>query len=372
MSEHKHYNCPGGLNRRRFIKTIGAATASGALLSACSKDDPTGPSKPDIPELPATSQVAVGDVKIYDFNTLKNKMADMMDALGGFSDLIKSGDTVGMKINLTGGTGSAEQWQRQTGVSPLESYWTHPLVTQAIGQLALDAGAGRIVIMESYYDWESVARYGFKQIADKLGAEILQINQPKPYSGFTKRSTGSRAIIYSELYQNAIFDELDCFISLPKAKQHVSAGVTHAMKNLVGTLPASQYGQNGSSTRQAIHNHNDKLDKNQNSNLCRVILDLNSANKIHLAVNDAIKTTIGGEGPWCSTMKNRVFNKLIISKDVVAADTISTQVIGFDPSAPDYTDTWALPGTPCINYLKEAQNIKLGNSDLDKIEVIHV
>jgi uncharacterized protein (DUF362 family) len=346
----------------------------GALLSACSKDNPTDPGSNDpvIPDLPASSQVAVGEVKMYDFNTLKNKMTEMMDALGGFGDLIKSGDTVGMKINLTGGTGSAQEWQGRTGVGAIDSYWTHPLVMQAIGQLAIDAGAGRIVIMESYYDWESVARYGFKTVADKLGAEILQINQAAPYSGFTKRSTGSRGIIYNELYQNAIFDELDCFISLPKAKQHVSAGVTHAMKNLVGTLPASQYGQNGSSTRQAIHNHSDKLDKNQNSNLCRVVLDLNSANKIHLAVNDAIKTTIGGEGPWCGTMQNRIFNKLIISKDVVAADTISTQVIGFDPTAADYTDTWALPSTPCINYLKEAQRIKLGNSDLDKIEVINV
>ena len=374
MSQHENYHCPGGLNRRRFIKTVGAATMGGALFSACSKDNPTDPGSndPDIPDLPASSQVAVGEVKMYDFNTLKNKMTEMMDALGGFGDLIKSGDTVGMKINLTGGTGSAQQWQGRTGVSAIESYWTHPLVMQAIGQLAIDAGAGRLVIMESYYDWESVARYGFKSVADKLGAEILQINQAAPYSGFTKRSTGSRGIIYNELYQNAIFDELDCFISLPKAKQHVSAGVTHAMKNLVGTLPASQYGQNGSSTRQAIHNHSDKLDKNQNSNLCRVVLDLNSANKIHLAVNDAIKTTIGGEGPWCSTMQNRVFNKLIISKDVVAADTISTQVIGFNPAAADYTDTWALPSTPCINYLKEAQRIKLGNSDLDKIQVINV
>ncbi len=375
MSEQEQKYFHGhGLNRRAFVKTMGAAVAGGAFLSACSKDDPTGPGEddPNIPDLPASSQVAVSEIKMYDFNTLKNKMTEMMDVLGGFGDLIKSGDTVGMKINLTGGTGSAEQWQRQTGVSPLESYWTHPLIVQAIGQLAIDAGAGRIVIMESYYDWESVARYGFKTVADKLGAEILQINLSAPYSGFTKRSTGSRGIIYDNLYQNGIFDELDCFISLPKAKQHVSAGVTHAMKNLVGTLPASQYGLNGSSTRQAIHNHNDKLDKNPNSNLARVVLDINSANKIHLAVNDAIKTTIGGEGPWCSTMKNRVFNKLIISKDVVAADAISTQVIGFDPNAADYTDTFALPSTPCINYLREAQKIKLGNSDLAKIEVVNV
>jgi uncharacterized protein (DUF362 family) len=144
------------------------------------------------------------------------------------------------------------------------------------------------------------------------------------------------------------------------------------MKNLVGTLPAPRYNQGSGDTRTAIHNHQDKLDKNANSNLARVVLDLNNATKIHLAINDAIKTTIGGEGPWCSTMQNRTFNKLIISKDVVAADTISTQIIGFNPNAADYTDTFALPSTPCINYLREAQRIGLGVNDLSKIEVINI
>jgi uncharacterized protein (DUF362 family) len=359
------------LSRRHFLSAIGAASA-GVVLAGCSKDSPTQPGSGDTtPDLPESSKVAVGEVKMYDFNTLKNKMTDMLDQLGGLGDIIKSGDTVGMKINLTGGTGSADRWERDTGVNAIDSYWTHPQIVNVVGQLAKDAGAGKLVIVESYYDWESVGRFDFKTVADRLGATIIQTNSAAPYTGFVKRDVGSRAIIYNELYQNAIFDEMDCFISLPKAKQHVSAGVTHAMKNLVGTLPQNMYSTNNSN-RNAIHEHDNKLDKNPNSNLCRVILDLNSATKIHLAVNDAIKTTIGGEGPWCNTMQNRNFNKLIISKDVVAADTISTQVIGFDPAAADYTNTFALPSQPCINYLREAQNIGLGLNDLSRIEVINV
>ncbi|MBN1482320.1 DUF362 domain-containing protein [candidate division KSB1 bacterium] len=374
MSDKKQESCLfSDISRRRFISTIGAATA-GVLLTRCSKDNPTQPSSgPDNPNLPASSKVAVGEVKIYDFNTLKNKMADMLDKLGGLGDLIKSGDTVGLKINLTGGTGSADTWERSTGVNAVDSYWTHPQVVNAIGQLAKDAGASKIVIVEGYYDYESVGRFNFKAVADKLGGTVIQTNSIAPYTGFAKRSVGSNALIYDHLYQNAIFDEMDCFISLPKAKQHVSAGVTHAMKNLVGTLPAPRYNLDNSDSRQAIHNHHNQYDKIANNNLCRVILDLNSATKIHLAVNDAIKTTVGGEGPWCRpVMENRTFNKLIISKDVVAADTISTQVIGFDPNAADYTDTFALPNPACINYLREAQNLGLGLNDLSRIEVINV
>lgn len=241
-----------------------------------------------------------------------------------------------------------------------------------MGELCKDAGASKIIIVESIYDWKSINNYGFNQVADFLGAEIYDTNQVKPFSSYAQRDVGSKAFIYNSIFQNALFDEFDCFISLPKAKQHVSAGVTHAMKNLVGTLPQPKYQQNGSGHRAAIHGHNDKLDKNANSNLCRVVLDINSATKIHLAVNDAIDTTIGGEGPWCNTMQNKSFDRLIISKDVVAADTISTQVIGFNPEAADYTDTFALPTIPCMNYLREAQKIGLGVNDLSKIEVIEV
>ena len=358
------------ISRRRFLSSIGAISA-GAMLGACSKKGPNEPTPP-VNERPSSETVAVGEVKIYDHNVLKNKMTDMLDKLGGLGDLIKSGDTVGLKINLTGGDGSANNWKRSSGVEAIDSFWTHPQVVNVVGELCKDAGAGKIIIVESIYDWNSINKHGFAQVASMLGAQIYDTNQIKPFSSYAKRSVGARSFIYNSIYQNALFDEFDCFISLPKAKQHVSAGVTHAMKNLVGTLPQPKYSLNGSGSRQAIHNHNDKLDKNVNNNLCRVVLDINSATKIHLAVNDAIKTTIGGEGPWCKTMQNRTFNRLIISKDVVAADTISTQVIGFDPAAADYTDTFALPSTPCINYLREAENIGLGVNDLSKIEVIEV
>ena len=358
------------VSRRHFLSSVGVFSA-GAMLGGCSKNNTTEPAPP-VDEAPSSATVAVGEVKMYDKNVLKNKVAEMLDKLGGLGDLIKPGDTVGLKINLTGGDASAQGWKHDTGVNAIDSYWTHPLVVNAIGELCKDAGAGRLVIIESIYDWKSINNYGFNQIADMLGAEIYDTNQAKPYSEFARREVGSKSFIYNSIYQNKLFEDFDCFISLPKAKQHVSAGVTHAMKNLVGSLPQPKYQQNGSGHRAAIHNHTSELDKNSNSNLARVVLDINSATKIHLAVNDAIKTTIGGEGPWCQTMRNMSFDRLVISKDVVAADTISTQVIGFDPWAADYTDTFALPSTPCINYLREAQKIGLGVHDQDKIELIEV
>ncbi len=364
--DHRHEE----LSRRQFLSVLSAASA-GLAIGACHKKSPTAPITPG-EQPPSSARVAVGEIGSYDREVLKKKIIDMLDQLGGIGDLIKSGDHVGIKINLTGGSGSANQWQRQTGVPAGESFWTHPMVVQAVGEIARDAGAGKIYILEAYYDVESITKFGFVAVANALGGQIINLNNPSPFNDYAVRPVGSKYYIYSSLYQNAIFNELDCFISLPKAKQHVSAGVTHAMKNLVGTLPQPKYSLNGSGNRAAIHNHTAVLDKNANNNLCRVVLDINSATKIHLAVNDAIRTTIGGEGPWCSTMQNRTFNRLIISKDPVAADTVSTQIIGFNPNAADYSDTFALPSQPCINYLREAERLGLGVNDLGKIEIIQV
>jgi len=372
MSE-KDSRHPFRISRRRFLEGLGALSAAAVVGTGCSKDDngPSGPSNDD-PAGPTSAQVALGDVSMYDHNVLKNKLIDMFDKIGGLGDIIKSGDKVGMKVNLTGGNWAANKWQRDTGVSAGESFWTHPQVANVVGELCKDAGAGQLYIVESIYDWKSMSEPGFTQVAGQLNAEIFDTNKTDPSTNYTKRAVGSHAMIYQNIYQNSLFAEFDCFISLPKAKQHVSAGVTHAMKNLVGTLPQPLYSQDGSGNRAEIHNHDDKYDGNKNNNLCRVILDINSATKIHLSVIDAIKTTVGGEGPWCKTMANMEFNKLIVSKDPVAADSIATQVIGFNPNADDYTDTFALPGTPCINYLRKAEEIGLGVNDLSKIKVFDV
>jgi uncharacterized protein (DUF362 family) len=152
---------------------------------------------------------------------------------------------------------------------------------------------------------------------------------------------------------------VDCFVSLAKAKQHKGAGQTHAMKNLVGTIPAKFYNVNGSSHRAAIH-------AKGNPTLVRTVLDLNRARPINLAVIDAIKTTLGSEGPWNGDLKPAAFNRLIISKDPVAADAISTKTIGFDPMADDNTPTWK----DTDNYLRIAEETGMGIHDVNKIEVV--
>ena len=375
--DHKNYDethklLDQAVSRRRFMSSVGAATA-GLALASCSKKDPapTAPTNNDpvVPE--GSSTVASMDVSTYEPATIKKAVEDALDKLGGLGDIIKSGDTVGMKINLTGGEGSARSWEGTSGTTAPTSYWTHPEIMKAVGECVLDAGAGKLYVVEAIYDQASLTFWGYLTVINGLGAQFVDLNGKTPFPDYVERPVGSNAFIYDTLTQNGILDEMDCFISLAKSKQHHGGGVTHGMKNLVGTLPVPSGKYNaGQGHRAGIHQHRTATDNNTNSNLRRVILDLNNATPINLVVNDAIWTVLGGEGPWNRpSITPRHFNKLIVSKDPVAADAIATQAIGFDPTAADNTGVFASYGEG-INYLKLASELGMGNYDPEKIVVV--
>jgi uncharacterized protein (DUF362 family) len=289
----------------------------------------------------------------------------MFDGLGGLSDVIRPGDHVGIKINLTGGSYWASDYERQTSLHPGEAYWTHPEVLRAVGELIRDAGAGKITVAEAIYDMESYVNWGYRNATESVGATFVDLNQTPPYAGYAERPADG-GFLYESFTQNGILNDFDCLVSLAKSKRHNGAGVTHGIKNLVGTLPVpSGLYNNGQGHRAAIHEIT-RLDGNIYNNLRRVVLDLHRASPIRLVVNDAVKTVLGGEGPWGPGLTPVSFDTLVASKDPVAADAIGTQVIGFDPTAP--ADTAPFPDG--LNYLTLASDIGMGISDPSQIDIV--
>ena len=84
------------------------------------------------------------------------------------------------------------------------------------------------------------------------------------------------------------------FVSIGKMKCHPTTGVTLSLKNLIGLAPISRY------RRKEHHTHRSEFHESEtfDSRLSRVILDLNQARPIHLAIIDGIMTAEGGTGPW--------------------------------------------------------------------------
>ena len=348
------------ISRRKFTQIIGA-TSVGLVFS------PAFFIKNASASVYSNTIVATATISSYDEAFLKEVVRKSFANLGGLGDIIKPGDSVGIKINLTGGAAQAANYQSASGKLVGETYWTNPVLLKVVGQAIKDAGAGKLYILEALNDWESINNFGYKEVIDSLSATFIDLNEKAPYTEYIEKSVGDQYLIYPKLTLNGIFNELDCLISMPKAKQHATSGVTHGMKNLVGILPIPSgiYNQ-GASYRAGIHQLQ-VHDGIPNNNLCRVILDLNRANPVHLVVNDAVKTVLGSEGPWTGEgITPATFNKIIIGKDPVAVDSVSTSIIGFNPMANDFKS----PFTKSLNYLKLASEKGLGEYDLTKIEII--
>ena len=157
--DHKRKPCKM-LTRREFLRVAGVT--AGALLVGCGpKASPVAPETvapaaatavPPAATGARKAQVAIGQAKTYDSKVLYDKIRDMLDSLGGLSDIVRPGARVAIKTNLTGGT----YWEGKTrGLPGTETFVTHPEVVRALGKLVLDAGAKELYIVEAVYEWES-------------------------------------------------------------------------------------------------------------------------------------------------------------------------------------------------------------------------
>jgi len=303
--------------------------------------------------------VAISQIKTYDRAAIENQVAILIDHLGGLGDIVKPGDSVAIKPNLTGGITSG----LVKNIPAEESYITHPEVVRALIKQVQAAGAKDIFIVESVYEWESYTQWGYKQVADELGVKLIDLNSPKPFANFIEIPVGSNYYIYKSFTVNSILKDINVFISVSKMKNHDLAGVTHTMKNLYGLVPYALYRLNSNDRyRSAFHGTASET----RQRLPRIIVDINRSRPIHLSLIDGIKTTQGGEGPWIPSIAPIEPGVLIMGKNPVATDAVATAVMGHDPTG-DYPDS---PFVRSVNHINLAMQAGLGTNRLDEIEVL--
>ncbi|NKB69433.1 MAG: DUF362 domain-containing protein [Candidatus Latescibacteria bacterium] len=359
------------MTRRQFVATLSAGAAMWAAGGCGSDNNPltgevTGGDLPipDSPSNPADPLITTARQADYDTASLRRVLTDMIDRLGGFGNLVSAGDTVGLKLNLTGGSRDADRALGRFGETAPELFWTHPEVLRVVGELFKDAGAGRILVMEAVYDDGSYYNYGYSDVAATFGGEFVDLNKPSPMTEFVELEVPNPLGAYDSYTINRALAEVDVFVSLPKAKRHASAGVTHALKNQVGSVPLAHY-SGGQGHRAHLH-------ADGNTTLVHNFLDINKVRPIHFSVNDAIKTAEHGEGPWIRGFRTARFDSLIAGFDPVAVDSISTQVMGYDPMAADNAGPFGDNLVHTINYLRLAEESGMGVHDLAKIERVDV
>ncbi len=316
------------------------------------------PTYPTATPRPSGPRVAIARASSYDRDLVRRQMRALLNGLGGLADIVHPGDVVAIKVNLTGGG----YFQPPAGYSAVECYMTHPEVVRALGELLYEAGAAGLVIVEALFDPQSFAANGYTAVAAELGASLVDLNSPAPYAEFARFPVGAGASIYPELTLNAILRGVDAFVSAAKMKCHYSTGVTLAMKNLIGLLPVTEYRSSPDHWwRSAAHGSPEE----EGTRLPRVIVDLNLARPIDLAIIDGIMTAEGGEVPRGS-FSPVAPGVLIAGRNAVSTDAVAMAVMGFTPTANPPT----APFLRSDNHLNLARAAGLGTNRLADIEVV--
>ncbi len=385
-------------SRRRFIKTVGTAAAgllvvpylrpSGVFAYA---HKGTSFSKSPLDYLatvaitntnPSTGSLPA-DSYVYDDagGGVKQKVYYLLGLLdqnqsGKVSALFSTGKKVVIKMNLTGGSSNATS-PNLKGLPATEVIWSHPMVVEAVVQFIIDAGVSPsdISIVDSLGSGDSFTKSAYQGYVDAknaLGCNLVDTTQGTfvdiPITG---------GFNFSSIHMNQIFKDADVYVSVPKLKQHATAGLTCSIKNQMGATPQSYYELSGYTYRRERLHHASGTASEWNY-LPETLCDLNAARPVHLAVVDGIKSAVGGEGPWnVPTCPFAPASKhvLIAGLDPVATDTIGAKIMGLDPEA----TTLTLPGpltdngvssTECDNYLNLLNGRNGWTNQLNSINIV--
>ncbi|MEW6239076.1 MAG: DUF362 domain-containing protein [Candidatus Omnitrophota bacterium] len=326
--------------------------------------------------------VGVDRCRRYDFAEVKNSLSRLFDWIGGAASLVK-GKTVAIKVNLTS--------YRSAGVytlSTVETVYTHPIVVLAACALFQDYGARRIVICESNPTNDETRESFNRQYYDVALFESMIQNLE--WENTRNKGTGSRymtmpvgdgAYFYKSFDLNHRYYDTDVFVSIAKMKNHDIAGITLTMKNLFGIAPNAIYGDPGNEQATTIRNmfHNGKTrpaadgeilpvaSNDPGYRIPRIVVDLNRARPIDLAIIDGITAQMGGEGAWNGAQIGfAVPHVLIAGQNCVAVDAVGAAIMGFDPLAEDFSK----PFYNAANTLRLAAEQGLGSNNLNEIDVV--
>jgi uncharacterized protein (DUF362 family) len=294
------------LTRRQFLRYSALAGAGTAFSSSLARaaDDTVRFFKPAI-----DLAVANGD------SPAKNCLA-AVEALGGFSRFVRSGDVVAIKANPIGSS------------PPEQAINTHPLMIEAVIKECFTAGAKDVVVV-SHDPERPMTANGTADAVHRVGGTLKAINDENMY----RRIPVPRGrILRTEQVSTDVLDA-DVFINMPIAKHHAGSEVTLAMKNLMGIIW-------------------DRIRFHQ-TDLHQCIAELNAAVPPDLIIMDAnhVLLTNGPGGPG----EVRQGRQVIAGIDPVAVDAFTARAYFREPDQ--------------IRHIRHAHDLGVGEIDLSKLTI---
>ena len=263
---------------------------------------------------------------VTDLVAIKGGEPDVMfdqaiQAMGGIKKFVRPNQTVVVKPNIG--------WD----VSPERAGNTHPALVKQIIKQCLDAGAKDVYVFDHTCDnWvKTYTNSGIESAAKAAGGKVVPGNTEKYY----QKVEIPGGIRMTEAKVHELILESDVFINVPILKNHGSATLTMAMKNLMGVVWDRQYWH-----RNDLH---------------QCIADFAAFRKPDLNVVDAYYV-MKKNGPRGISKGDVVTLKSqILSTDIVAADAAAAKLFGMEPAE--------------ISHITQADAAGVGKMDLTKSNI---
>jgi uncharacterized protein (DUF362 family) len=265
---------------------------------------------------PATAS-AHPDLVVIRGDAPDRNVREALNRLGGMERFVKKGATVVVKPNVL------------TGRAPEYAVTTNPLVVAALVRLCWEAGAARVTVLD-YPTTSPRAAFkesGIAQAVEEAGGTVKYLSN----RNFERVEIPDGAALTSWPLVTDVL-EADTFINVPIGKTHGLAGLTLAMKNLMGIM---------GDPRGRIH-----------TGYPTKITDINTRVRQHLVVLDACRVLVRN-GPTGGSLRDVAMPKTVVAgTSPVAVDAYGCTIMGWRP-----TD---LPS------LVEAEKRGLGTTDLTR------
>lgn len=241
-------------------------------------------------------------------------------ALGGMKSFVRPGQTVVVKPNIA--------WD----VPPERAGNTNPLLVQRIVEHCREAGAKTVYVFDYTCDnWQRTYRTsGIEQAVRDAGGTMAPGNSE---GYFQAVRVNGRSL--KDAKEHELILEADVFINVPVLKNHGSATVTCAMKNLMGVIWDRQFWH-----RNDLH---------------QCIADFAAYRRPTLNVVDAYNVMARNGPRGVSTQDVVRMESLLISSDMVAVDTAASRLLSVAPES--------------VRYIPLAAALGAGRSDLEALRI---
>jgi uncharacterized protein (DUF362 family) len=250
--------------------------------------------------------------------------------LQGKADKVQAGIAFPYLVALRGGS---PEKMFAAGIPPERAATTNPALVASVVEACLAAGAKRVYVFDHPCDsWRATYKTsGIEDAAKAAGATVAPASAESYYQKVAVK--GAKILVSAKIHELIL--EADTLINVPVLKSHGGAGMTCALKNLMGAVW----------DREEFHF------KGLDACIAEAALAVRPA----LTIVDASKVMLTGGPRGNGASRYAELGMQILCPDIVAADAAAAKAFGAGPGS--------------FEYIGRAAALKLGTDDLDSLDI---